>query len=393
MDPRFNVVYCGELQPQVRAQAAVTGFAARFGIPEDRARRLLLDGQEHVLKRDVDAETAEAFRGALEEIGLVVRLVALGPRPLDLELVPKDPRAHEAPPAGALAPRQGAGVILTKATPPLPNSDDPPHPGHAPTPADTAPTAPHARGPRAGWDWIVRGFWHFKRDPWPWIGAVLLLYVLTIAVGLVPLVGGIASTLLGPMFTGGLMIGAQDQERGEPLRLEHLFAGLYERAGQLALIGVIYLVGGLVIALIVGLLMSGSLFVTAASLPPGTVAGADPGQVLPMITPALLLPLLVAMLLAIPLAMALFLAPPLVAIDGMKAVAAMRLSFRGCLKNILPLLLYGLIATALLVIGSLPLLLGLLVVMPILMASLYAAYRDIYFDTGWRTAEAGGLDS
>ena len=388
MDARFNVVYCGELKPNVRAQEATSSFAARFNLPQEEARRLLLSGKEHVLKKDVDAETAERFRTALEEIGLVVRLAPLGPRPIDLELMPKDSRSQETTPAQAEPEPTETGVVFEKATPP-PASPPPDRGsgasaqhgqhGQPPTPAGPAMTGPHARGFTAGWDWIARAFWHFKTDPWPWIGAIVILYVITIAVSIVPLVGALASTILGPMLTGGLMIGAQAQERGEGLRLEHLFAGFNDRAGQLALIGVIYLVGALVIALIVGLWMGGSLFATSASLPPGTLDAPHTDQVIAMMGPTLMLPVLVALLLAIPLAMALFLAPPLVAIDGLSAVAALRLSFLGCLKNILPFLLYGLAATLLLVVGTIPLGLGLLIVVPVLMASLYTAYRDIYF--------------
>ena len=48
------------------------------------------------------------------------------------------------------------------------------------------------------------------------------------------------------------------------------------------------------------------------------------------------------------------------------------------LRNILPFLVYGIIAFVLLLLASIPLMLGLLVMMPVLIASIYTAYRDIY---------------
>ena len=45
----------------------------------------------------------------------------------------------------------------------------------------------------------------------------------------------------------------------------------------------------------------------------------------------------------------------------------------------LPFLIYGLIAAVLFVVGSIPLLLGLLVVIPMLTASVFVAYKDIYY--------------
>jgi uncharacterized membrane protein len=56
----------------------------------------------------------------------------------------------------------------------------------------------------------------------------------------------------------------------------------------------------------------------------------------------------------------------------------MKQSFSGCLKNIVPFLLYGAILLVLSVLASLPLLLGWLVLGPVLAASLYTGYRDIY---------------
>ncbi len=57
----------------------------------------------------------------------------------------------------------------------------------------------------------------------------------------------------------------------------------------------------------------------------------------------------------------------------------MKMSFSGCLKNILPFLLYGVVALVMFFIGAIPVGLGLLVVMPVITASMYTAYRDIYY--------------
>jgi uncharacterized membrane protein len=65
--------------------------------------------------------------------------------------------------------------------------------------------------------------------------------------------------------------------------------------------------------------------------------------------------------------------------EGMSALSAMKLSFSGCVRNILPFLLYGVLALVLFFLGALPAGLGLLVVMPVMTASMYTAYRDIYY--------------
>jgi len=61
------------------------------------------------------------------------------------------------------------------------------------------------------------------------------------------------------------------------------------------------------------------------------------------------------------------------------ALEAMQQSFFGCLKNVLPFLLYGVILFIASVIASIPVLLGWLILGPVLAASVYTAYRDIYF--------------
>ncbi len=414
MESRFRIVYSGELRPEVRAKDAIRDFALRFRIPEEQARSLILGRKEQIVKRDVDADTAETFRIVLEGIGLEVRVEPMTPpQPGELGLVPRDPLLGVGEPVPGDADEEPPVFFAKGVTPPPPTSSPrprgeaaataPPLPRPQPDPVTSprssssaaSPPGPPARdedtlsGPRgrgftAGWNWLARGFWHFKTDPWPWIGALIILYVVTIAVNLVPIVGVLASTIIGPMLTGGLMVGAQAQQRGEDFRVEHLFAGFGDRAGQLALIGVIYLVGGILIAVVIGVWLAGSLAVTIAGTDMATLGNEDPTQVMRVVGPTMILPVLVALLFAVPLAMALFLAPPLVALDGLTAVAAMRLSFLGCLQNLVPFLLYALLATLLLFLGVLTFLLGLLVVTPVLMASVYAAYRDIYFEPGWR---------
>ena len=98
-----------------------------------------------------------------------------------------------------------------------------------------------------------------------------------------------------------------------------------------------------------------------------------------MLSPGLLIAILLSSLLFIPVMMAYLFAPALVALNDLKAWESMKLSFRGCLKNILPFTVYGLIAILLMIIGTIPFGLGLLIVLPILTASIYAAYQDIYF--------------
>ncbi|WP_175534760.1 BPSS1780 family membrane protein [Thiocapsa roseopersicina] len=173
------------------------------------------------------------------------------------------------------------------------------------------------------------------------------------------------------------MIGAHRQYREGRFEISHLFAGVSESAGPLALVGVVYLLLALGIAIVAGLLFAAVFASIGSSMDLSTM---DPNDFdIFLANPIVLLPVLVAMLLGVPLAMAMFFAPSLVALDQVPVLKALGLSFSGCLKNIMPFLIYGLVAIVLVILGSLPLMLGLLVVVPVLTIAIYTAYRDIFY--------------
>jgi uncharacterized membrane protein len=60
-------------------------------------------------------------------------------------------------------------------------------------------------------------------------------------------------------------------------------------------------------------------------------------------------------------------------------VDALGTSFRGCLKNIVPFLIYGVILFGFAIVASIPFALGWLALGPTLAASVYTGYRDIYY--------------
>ncbi len=220
-----------------------------------------------------------------------------------------------------------------------------------------------------GWRWIAEGWDLFKRQPGLWIGIVLLLLVILIGTALIPFLGGLFMTLFGPVFAAGIVTGCKALDRGEELELGHLFAGFRERTGTLVGVGAIYLAGSLAVMLIVGLSM-------------GVGMSAMMGQAGPQEAAAMGLTMVLAMLivfaLLLPMIMAIWFAAPLVVFHDYTAWEAMKGSFSGCLKNILPFLWYSVVLTLLAVLASLPLMLGWLALGPVLAASLYTSYRDIF---------------
>jgi hypothetical protein len=219
-----------------------------------------------------------------------------------------------------------------------------------------------------GWQWIADGFDLFKRAPLVWILNLVILLVIIVVLAFIPLLGGLAINLLFPVFFGGLMLGCHALMNGEPLEVAHLFAGFREKAGPLVLLGLLYLVGAIIIGVVVGVFFGFGL--VAAIFTGGGQSGINVLMVLMM---ALLM-----LALSIPLVMAIWFAPALVVFHDLQPFDALKQSFLGCLKNIVPFLVYGIISLVIGFVAAIPFGLGWLVWAPTLIGSVYAGYRDIY---------------
>jgi len=90
--------------------------------------------------------------------------------------------------------------------------------------------------------------------------------------------------------------------------------------------------------------------------------------------------LLLMMALSVPVLMAVWFAPALVALHERGPLEAMKESFQACLKNAVPFLVYGVVGLVLAIVASIPFGLGWLLFGPVLIASVYTAYKDIYLE-------------
>jgi uncharacterized membrane protein len=233
-----------------------------------------------------------------------------------------------------------------------------------------------ALGAGAGWDWIAEGWQLFMKQPMMWIGFFIIFVLIFTVSGLIPIAGGIATVVFSPVMTAGLMIACRKLEEGEDLKLDHMFAGFRDRKfGPLVIVGALYLAGTFVIiiavALVFGLgLGAGAL---AGMFKGGT--GAEAGLYVGL---GIALFVLLVLAMFLPLFMALWFAPPLVVFHDREPVAALKESFSGCLRNIVPFLVYSVLGLFLMLAATLPLMLGWLVLGPVMMGSYYASYRGIF---------------
>ena len=221
-----------------------------------------------------------------------------------------------------------------------------------------------------GWNWIVAAWSIFRRAAGVWIGMVVVLALIYAVLGALPIVGAIASIVASPVLTGGLMLASRTTHQGGEAHFDQLFGGFKHRTGPLVGVGVLYLVGMGAIMLVAGLVSGASIF--------GLLNATTPEAVLALGT-TLLLACLIFLALLLPLLMAVWFAPALIVFHELGPLAAMQASFAGCLRNMLPFLLYGIVLFIASVVASIPLMLGWLVLAPVTAASIYTAYRDIYF--------------
>jgi uncharacterized membrane protein len=430
MSESFQVVFTGKLHPGKDAEQVIDRFSEKFKMERGKVELLIRSARSVVLKKGLDQEKAGKYLAVLRHIGMQVELDPKLPG-----AAPPEPKAPEVPPVVAEPPPPPPPPPVVSKAPsrlalePLDNGGDdsteildPKGPNFCPKCGSTQMrmgicqacgivaskymasmgrkgqyqeedssnpyTSPEAdlveslegemNGPRAvavgnSIAWITQGWGYFKTSPLAWILAMVVWFVISMVVGLIPFVGGLALTLVGPVIMAGFLLGCHEQEEGGEFSVSHLFAGFSQNAGQLVLVGLYYLVMMVVVGLIVGLGMFFSLGgMNMAFEDPQAMTGGGIGI-------GFILLMILVFIIMIGVVMSYIFAPALVVFDDLNAFEAMKLSFKGSLMNLLPLLVYVLVAAVLMVLGAIPLFLGLLVVLPMLTASNYAAYRDIYY--------------
>jgi hypothetical protein len=227
--------------------------------------------------------------------------------------------------------------------------------------------------PINGWLWIKQGYFLFRKSPLLWASLTAIGIIGLLGLASVPVVGDPLATLLFPVLLAGYMVGCHSLAQGEELELAHLFAGFRERAPQLVTLGGINLVAQLLILGVMKLTGAGALVDLLTS---GKQVD-DPAMLVQAMEGAGMA-LLLGMTLFSLLMMAMQFAPMLVLFRKVQPVPAMKASLRAFLRNILPITVYGVMLLPFAILASLPMMLGWLVLMPIVIASMYATYSDVF---------------
>lgn len=226
----------------------------------------------------------------------------------------------------------------------------------------------------ACFDWFRQGWAMFVAYPAIWLTLSILFFVLLCSLMIVPLVGQLAIYMLLPILIAGMLHVCQRISEDQIPEVRDLFVAFHRDTTQLIITGLLNLAGTFAVGIMLTVVASGSAL-------GGSMLGALGAPTLlglGAIVGGMMVSGLFAVVLLTLLLMSLWFAPALVFFHHMHAWPAIKASFMSCANNWLPFLLFGLITVVLTFFALLPLGLGLLLLLPVMVGTLFAAYRDIF---------------
>lgn len=376
-----RLVFTGRIVDGMSLEKVQENIAAIFKTDIEKIRQKFSE-KPAIIKKDLDEATCRKMQKRLLEAGAIC----------EIEFNDAEEKLHQKP---------AGGEHPGPPRPPEPSANPYAAPKaelkHGYTTGDKGFVDPRKMPAGRGAAWFFQAVALFLKSPFVWLLTIICFSLIQL-VQIIPLIGPIAMTILGPVFTGGLILGAQALDENDTLQVGFLFQGFKQGFGQLVLLGLIFLA-----AMTVGTIVAmGVSFATvgfsALSMKGGMVQTGAPVMIM-------LLMFLIMLAVFVPIMMGYWFAPALITINEKPVFEAIALSFRGCLRNILPFLIYSLVALGIAIAAVLLIsaLLGLILVglgepgmmaaiipfiimMPLILAflliyvlSIYTSYKDIFY--------------
>lgn len=233
---------------------------------------------------------------------------------------------------------------------------------------------------KASWgvSWITNALALFKDQFLLWIGIGVVYLIIMAVMSAIPIINLVFS-IISFVFIGGIIKGADAQATGRELRFDYLFSAFNTHLKPLIVLFLLYALTIIIALIPVGII----LIVVAYGLGDvGSVSDVMAAEQIGTVSIiAHLFILLFAMLIFVFIFMMMWFAPALVVLHNIRPIEAMKMSVKGCLKNILPLFIFSLVGPIIaLLVFLFTLGIGLLVLLPIGMITYYTSYRDVWTD-------------
>lgn len=250
-------------------------------------------------------------------------------------------------------------------------------------------------GASQGASWIVGGWRLMKERMTLVIGVVFLAYVLMFVASMLPFVGNVLVALASPFLIGGVFVilnrirEIQERSALEPLAREQpiswdlLFSVFQNPVLRKSMIG--YALVSIGFQLLILLIFAAFITVMLSGIDHTVLTDptATDQQRLELLLPLLITPSagmlwVIVLVVAVLYSMAVFFVVPLIVLRGARLLPALRASFSAVSANWLPFLVYGLIWFALLLTIPFTLGLSLIILGPLMITSVYAAFEAIW---------------
>ena len=372
-----RLVFTGRIVDGMQLETVHENLAAIFKTDIEKIRKKFAY-ERTLIKKDMDAATCRNIQKRLLEAGAIC----------DMESDAAEEAVHQAAPGhdtqGMQARPESAANPYAAPLAELKQEERSGTDGF---------TGPLKKPAGRGAAWLFQAIALFLKSPFIWILTIICFFLIGL-IQMIPILGPIAMSLLGPVFIAGLVLGARELDETDSFRVGCLFQGFRQGFGQLLLLGLLFLAATTVAVLV-------SLGVSFA------FAGISPSNLQTQAFPPMAALLMVLLMLAafVPIMMGYWFAPALIAINEKPVFAAIALSFRACLRNIFPFLVYSLVAlgvaiaaglligtlfavfaavgggagAAAAIVPALLVLLLMLALMPIYVSSIYTSYKDIFY--------------
>ena len=224
-----------------------------------------------------------------------------------------------------------------------------------------------ARGPA----WIGDAWRILRAQGGMWAAALIIMFVAWIVVQMIPVVS-LLSGILAPFGYAAIALAADQQRRTGTFDLKVLLGGFERHAMPLVGVGLTTFLAGIVFLIVLAIFLGADIvraFTGSGNPDPST-----------FFSTKFWLAFLIGFVAMLPIMFATWLAPQLIVLHGVPAIEAMKMSLAGCVKNILPGIVFFICAMLMILASMIPLMLGLLITMPIMALTSYTIYRDIFVD-------------